>query len=240
MLPDAHMIRTGFKRGTSMIPSFPRWVWAWAALLPAVAGSTNAVALLTLRHSGVTHLTGMSTEAGIGIGAGDMGLLLHAAAIIGLFTFGCTLSSALARGPRWIPSASIATLIFTVAILLVIASRVIKPAPASGLMVCALALGVQNGTTSLTTGAVLRTSHLTGMFTDIGIALGQRTWAGPVDSRRVAVCALVISSFVLGAVVGAVMYERWEGNALLGSAALAAVVAVLSAGLCLRRRLSES
>jgi uncharacterized membrane protein YoaK (UPF0700 family) len=122
----------------------------------------------------------------------------------------------------------------------VIASRVIKPAPASGLMVCALALGVQNGTTSLTTGAVLRTSHLTGMFTDIGIALGQRTWAGPVDSRRVAVCALVMSSFVLGAVVGAVMYERWEGNALLGSAALAAVVAVLSAGLCLRRRLSES
>jgi hypothetical protein len=39
--------------------------------------------------------------------------------------------------------------------------------PARAAWLCALAIGLQNGTTSFVTGAVLRTSHLTGMFTDL-------------------------------------------------------------------------
>ena len=223
-----------------MIPSFPRWVWTWAALLPAVAGSTNAIALLTLRHSGVTHLTGITTEAGIGVGSGDFSLLLHAMGVIGLFTLGCATSSVASRGPRWNPSTSASLLIAAVAILLLLASQIVMSDPTLGLMICALAVGIQNGTTSLVSGAVLRTSHLTGMFTDLGIALGQRSWKGPVDARRVAVCAVVISSFVAGAVTGAVMYERCRGKTLILSAALAAITAALSFRHRVRSRVMES
>lgn len=207
-----------------MVPHFPRWIWSWAALLPAVAGSVNATALLSLRHVGVTHLTGISTEAGIGLGAGDVDLLAHAAGVIASFTLGCAMSATVARGPRWTPSIAAAGLLFGVALLLSVASLLLPERPWLGVMLCAGAMGIQNGLTSALSGALLRTSHLTGMFTDLGIALGQKARGAPVDARRVAVCLTVITSFVVGAVTSAMAYATWQGRCLSLSAAFAAVV----------------
>jgi uncharacterized membrane protein YoaK (UPF0700 family) len=208
-----------------MIPPFPRWIWWWAILLPAVAGSVNAAALLSLSHGGVTHLTGISTEAGIGLGSGNVALLAHAAGVVALFTGGCALSAWVARGPRWIPSLSATLLLLLVSGLLVLASPKLDTTPWLGIMICAAAMGVQNGTTSVVSGAVLRTSHLTGMFTDLGIALGQRARSGVVDYRRVGICIVVIGSFVIGAVLGTIVFDRWQARSLLGSAVLASAAA---------------
>lgn len=217
-----------------MIPFFPRWIWSWAVLLPLVAGSVNAAALLSLHHGGVTHLTGISTEGAIGLGSGDVALLLHAIGVIALFTISCAFSAWLARGPRWIPSVSAGTLLLAVAALLVVASSVLASTPWLGVMICAAAMGLQNGTTSLVTGAVLRTSHLTGMFTDLGIALGQRLWHGPVDRRRVAVCFTVVASFVCGATGGTLLYLHWHAFALIASAVVSAGVGILTLALARR------
>lgn len=201
-----------------MIPMLPRWIWLWAATLPAVAGSTNAIALLALRHGGVTHLTGISTEGAIGLGTHDVHLLFHAAGVILLFLFGCALSAALLRAPRWTPSAMAACLLILEAMVLAAAAWMLPEAPWLGVTLCAGAMGLQNGLTSLVSGALLRTSHLTGMFTDLGTALGQLAWRGPVDRRRVAVCAVVIVSFATGAAVAAACYARWNGQALIANA----------------------
>lgn len=217
-----------------MIPFFPRWTWSWAVFLPLVAGSVNAAALLSLHHGGVTHLTGISTEGAIGLGSGDLALLLHAVGVIALFTVSCAFSAWLARGPRWIPSVAAGTLLLAVAALLAVASSVMESTPWLGVMICAAAMGLQNGTTSLVTGAVLRTSHLTGMFTDLGIALGQRVWRGPVDRRRVAVCFTVVASFVCGATGGTLLYLRWNAIALVASAIVAAGVGILTLALARR------
>ncbi|NII53983.1 YoaK family protein [Luteibacter sp. SG786] len=217
-----------------MIPFFPRWIWSWAVFLPLVAGSVNAAALLSLHHGGVTHLTGISTEGAIGLGSGDVALLLHAVGVIALFTVSCAFSAWLARGPRWIPSVSAGTLLLAVAALLAVASSVMASTPWLGVMICAAAMGLQNGTTSLVTGAVLRTSHLTGMFTDLGIALGQRLWHGPVDRRRVAVCFTVVASFICGATGGTLLYLRWNATALIVSAAVSAGVGILTLALARR------
>jgi len=217
-----------------MIPFFPRWIWSWAVFLPLVAGSVNAAALLSLHHGGVTHLTGISTEGAIGLGSGNLALLLHAVGVIALFTVSCAFSAWLARGPRWIPSVSAGALLLAVAALLAMASSVMASTPWLGVMICAAAMGLQNGTTSLVTGAVLRTSHLTGMFTDLGIALGQRAWRGPVDRRRVAVCFTVVASFICGATGGTLLYLRWHAFALIASAVVSAGVGVLTLALARR------
>ncbi|UPG84615.1 DUF1275 domain-containing protein [Luteibacter aegosomatis] len=208
-----------------MIPPVPRWIWPWAVLLPAVAGSVNAAALLALNHGGVTHLTGISTEGAIGLGSGNVALIVHAVGVIALFTGGCAVSAWIARGPRWIPSVSAAVLLLLVSALLVSASALLDTTPWLGVMVCAAAMGVQNGTTSVTSGAVLRTSHLTGMFTDLGIALGQTARRGIVDRRRVAICLIVTASFIVGAVLGTVLFDRWQARGLLVSALLATTAA---------------
>lgn len=211
-----------------MIPSFPGWIWLWAAALPAVAGSTNAIALLALRHGGVTHLTGISTEGAIGLGTQDAHLLFHAVGVILLFLFGCALSAGLLRAPRWTPSAMAVWVLILEAMVLAAAAWILPETPWLGVTLCAGAMGLQNGMTSLVSGALLRTSHLTGMFTDLGTALGQLTWRGPVDRRRVAVCAVVIGSFVTGAALAAACYARWNGQALIANAVGVMAVAAVT------------
>ncbi|NID14100.1 DUF1275 domain-containing protein [Luteibacter yeojuensis] len=196
----------------------------------------NAVALLSLRHGGVTHLTGISTEAAIGLGSGDYSLLIHAMGVVALFTGGCAISALVSRGPRWTPTAQSAALLFAVAGVLCMASWLMTARPSVGIMLCAFAMGLQNGSTSLTSGAVIRTSHLTGMFTDLGIAFGQRSWGGPVDRRRVTICLTVVLCFVAGATVGTMLYGAWQGRSLLFSSAMAALAAALTLGLSLRTR----
>ncbi|MDQ0008052.1 uncharacterized membrane protein YoaK (UPF0700 family) [Luteibacter jiangsuensis] len=183
-------------------------------MLPFAAGATNAIALLALRHGGVTHLTGISTEAAIGIGTADVWLLLHALAIMGLFTLGCAVSAWVIRSERWARGAASVAVLGSEAALLALAAHTLDANSTIGTCLCSLAIGLQNGASSLVTGAVLRTSHLTGMFTDLGIALGQRLRGAAYDPRRAGICVVVIGTFIAGGACGAVLFGPWSGRAL--------------------------
>jgi len=209
-----------------MIPAFPRWVWAWAIALPWMAGWVNTVALLALHHGGVTHLTGISTEGAIGLATGDLHLLGHAAAILGLFTIGCAISAWIVRGERWTRTRAAGGMLLGEGVLLSVAATIVDTRPVLGTCLCALAIGFQNGTSSLVTGAVLRTSHLTGMFTDLGIAIGQALRGARFDPRRARICLVVIASFISGGIAGALVFQTWSGHALWLAAMLAIVAGV--------------
>jgi uncharacterized membrane protein YoaK (UPF0700 family) len=61
---------------------------------------------------------------------------------------------------------------------------------------------------------VLRTSHLTGMFTDLGIAMGQRWRGAAFDPRRTRLCVAVIGAFIAGGACGALLFGSCSGRAL--------------------------
>jgi len=217
-----------------MIPAFPRWIWLWAITLPFVAGAVNASALLALQHGGVTHLTGVSTEAALGMASADAALLGHAGLVIGLFTAGCAISAWCIRAERWRASQAAALMLLLEAMLLCAAAWSIDVYPPRAAWLCALAIGLQNGTTSFVTGAVLRTSHLTGMFTDLGITLGQWLRGAALDVRRAQVSVLVITCFIAGATAGAVLHAGHPRAGLLLPAALAIVNAAMTMYWCRR------
>ena len=228
--PCAARAKLGHFRTLSMpmIPPFPRWVWSWAAALPFAAGATNAIALLALHHGGVTHLTGISTEGAIGIGTGNLPLLLHAAAIMSSFTIGCMVSAWTIRSERWARGRACVAVLATEGALLLLAAHLLDDSPTAGTCLCALAIGLQNGASSLVTGAVLRTSHVTGMFTDLGIVLGQRLRGAAYDRRRAWLCAVVIVTFVAGGIAGAALAGAWTGRALWLPAGVTFVMAAMT------------
>ncbi|MBP9155881.1 MAG: DUF1275 domain-containing protein, partial [Xanthomonadales bacterium] len=55
---------------------------------------------------------------------------------------------------------------------------------------------------------VLRTSHLTGMFTDLGISLGHVLRGSGYDKRRLQLCLIVISAFFIGGIASALLFAR--------------------------------
>jgi hypothetical protein len=72
----------------------------------------------------------------------------------------------------------------------------------------------------------VRTTHLSGMFTDMGIYLGHALRGLPVDGKRLRLCATIISGFLVGGVAGAMAFGGLGYSALYIPAGLTAGVAL--------------
>lgn len=93
-------------------------------------------------------------------------------------------------------------------------------------------MGLQNATITKISGATIRTTHVTGMVTDIGIELGKIVYrnrladADPVvgDRAKLGMLASLVGLFFLGGVIGAAGF-LWIGFAFLVPTALVLLVA---------------
>ena len=206
-----------------MISKLPRWVWTGAWALAFIAGMVNVVGLLGFEHQAVTHLTGTTSMLAAAL---DKTAALHFAAIIGSFLAGTVLSgfliqdSTLQLGRRYGVALLLESLLLAIAVPLLHRNSVV------GIYVASCACGLQNAMVSTYSGAVVRTTHLSGMFTDLGIFLGHALRGLPVDARRVRLCFLVISGFLVGGIAGATAFHRFSYSALFIPAGLTATTAL--------------
>ncbi|WP_228851762.1 YoaK family protein [Aegicerativicinus sediminis] len=97
------------------------------------------------------------------------------------------------------------------------------------LIVCSLlfAMGLQNSFVTKISNAVVRTTHLTGLFTDLGIELSQLFFSKthPNQDKLKATIKLriyIISFFFIGGLIGGYLYTRmhWRLNTLIFGAAV--------------------
>lgn len=209
-----------------MMQRLPRWVEWGGFLLAMNAGFVNAVGVLGFRHQAVSHLTGISTYFSIELVNQDVWQVLHLLWVILFFVLGAILSGvligneALKIGRRyhvalWIEAGFLAAAVW-----------LLNHGWQSGQWLASAACGLQNAMTSTFSGAVVRTTHVSGLFTDIGIALGLRLRGQAVDRRRLLLYSLLIAGFICGGVLGAWAYVHWHFNALLLPAAHVATLSL--------------
>lgn len=210
-----------------MITKLPPWVWTGAWMLAFIAGSVNVIGLLGFEHQAITHLTGNTSLLAESIALLDMRAIAHFGALILAFVAGCAISgiiiqdSTLQLGRRYGVALLLASALLFLSIPLLRAGNVL------GMYSAACACGLQNAMASTYSGAVIRITHVSGMFTDLGIFLGHALRGLPVDARRLRLCLLVISAFLCGGVVGAVSFQRFGYTALALPASLTAAGSLL-------------
>ena len=95
-----------------------------------------------------------------------------------------------------------------------------------GMWLAAMACGLQNAMVSTYSGSVVRTTHLSGMFTDLGIGLGHLIRGMPLPMRRLTLSGLIISGFLAGGILGAWAFGVWRYHALLIPSALTGLTGV--------------
>ena len=87
-------------------------------------------------------------------------------------------------------------------------SLIAKEIFAGGLL---FAMGLQNSLVSMVSGSVVRTTHLTGTFTDLGIELGQLFQKTAEDKKvlksRIKLRSAIIFFFMCGALAGAYLFK---------------------------------
>ncbi|MEO5714969.1 MAG: YoaK family protein [Luteolibacter sp.] len=209
-----------------MISMLPRWVWAGAWALAFIGGMVNVVGLLGFEHQAVTHLTGTTSMLAAALADLDGAAAIHFAAIIGSFVAGTVLSGFLIRDSTLQLGRRYGVALLLESFLLCAAVPLLKHHNIIGIYSASCACGLQNAMMSTYSGAVIRTTHISGMFTDLGIFLGHTLRGLPVDLRRLRLCFLVISGFLVGGILGAVAFRRLSYSALFIPAALTTITSL--------------
>lgn len=207
-----------------MLSKLPLWVWVGTWVLAFNAGMVNVVGLLGFEHQPITHLTGTTSLLAAAIAGLDLKMVLHLLAVIGSFLSGTVLSgllvqdSSLKLGRRY----SVALLLES--FLLCAAIPLLQGHNRIGVYFAASAIGLQNAIVSTYSGSVVRTAHVTGMFTDLGISLGHVLKGIPVDRLRLRLCVNIITGFLCGGIAATVAFRFIAYSSL-------AIPAVLTLGL---------
>lgn len=215
---------------------------ALATLLATIAGAANAGGFIALGEY-ASHMTGYLSQTADGIALGKIGMALQALGAIAAFLGGAafaTLLMAWARLTR--PHLAVAApLAAQGAVFLLIAALGAADAPVwAELYPLCVVMGLQNATITKISGAVIRTTHATGMVTDLGIEIGRmaaHARLGPgvkrPDRRKARLFARILLSFLAGGIVGAFGYG-WAGAAFSAPLGLLALAPALP-WLALRR-----
>jgi uncharacterized membrane protein YoaK (UPF0700 family) len=111
-------------------------------------------------------------------------------------------------------------------VLLFVAIFLFKQQQIAGALLAAMACGLQNAMATTFSGSVVRTTHLSGMFTDLGIGLGHFVRGMALPTRRLALSALIISSFFTGSVIGAWLFRHLGYDALAVPATLTGLTGI--------------
>lgn len=211
-------------------PKYGRIGHAVAALgggwLAFVAGYVDAV-FFRLSALTVTHVTGTSARLGGDVATGELGDALAVVGLIGAFIVGAMVSglvvgvSSLRSGRRY----GVAMLIEGA--LLGMAAFVYPHSAMNAAYLAAAAAGLQNAMASTYMGLIVRTTHLTGIATDIGFFLGSWVRGRRHEVWRLALLVMLMVGFLAGAVVGT-LGAGWMGTHALwpvaGSVTLAGAV----------------
>ena len=180
----------------------PRWVWIGAGSLACVAGMVNVVGYLGFEHQAVTHLTGTTSLFGAALASGDTRAALHLLGVAAAFLAGAALSGMIIQDSTLLLGRRYGVALTIEAILLVLAVPLFERQQIAGALMAAMACGLQNAMATTYSGAVVRTTHLSGMFTDLGIGLGHALRGLPLQKRRLLLCGLIISCFLAGGIAG--------------------------------------
>jgi uncharacterized membrane protein YoaK (UPF0700 family) len=197
-----------------------------AITLSWIAGYTNLITVLTCGQV-TSHMSGATSEVGRDLVQGDWRRLGYLLLLVAAFVVGALVSgvvSDVGKALRWqsiyvLPMAIEALLlaIFAVGVELHDAARIETGGAFVWMtLVAAAAMGLQNATITRISGGVVRTTHVTGVLTDLGLETAHLlAWLvrgrpaeahpnplGPSSAKRLALLASIAGAFAVGAGVG--------------------------------------
>lgn len=209
-----------------MITRLPRWVLLGGLLLAFIGGMVNAGGYLSFYHQAVTHMTGTTTLLGIAFADGNAGDIVKFGSVALSFLAGAALSGLIIRDSTLRLGRRYGIALCVESAMLFFATPLMAASHESGLWLCAAACGLQNAMASSYSGAVVRTTHVSGLYTDLGMFFGQWLRGIPQDGRRVRLYVVLVLGFLGGGMATAWLFPRFGEYSLLAPAALTGLVGV--------------
>lgn len=200
------------------------WFYVGGFALAAIAGCINAVGFLGAHHQAVSHMSGNVTMLGLELTSQSTALAWRTFSVLVAFFFGCLLSGFILRQSTVRVGRRYGVVLAIESALLFGATHFLRQNLYLGEYLAAVACGLQNAMATSYSGTLVRTTHVTGMVTDLGIACGHMLRRQPVDWRRFQICGLLLTGFFAGGYYGALTFTRLGYDTLLFPATFAGCI----------------
>ena len=213
--------------------------------LAFIAGAANAGGFLAVGQY-TSHMSGIVSALGDNLSVGDFGLVIAGLSSLAAFTTGAATSAILINwGRRRRAQSEYALPLMLEAVLLLVFGLLGSNlennrflfVPATVGLLCYV-MGLQNAIITKISKAEIRTTHMTGIVTDIGIELGKLFYwnvseSGPgvtavrADRSRLRLLASLLGMFFIGGLAGALGFKYVGFISTLPLSAMLVVLAVV-------------
>ena len=190
-----------------------RFLLPGAVALTATAGYINSV-VLGFFHTPVSHMTGAVAHLGMDLASGHGADAWASFSIMMGFVAGALLSGIIVGALKLVPNRRYGAVMMVEGGLLVLATALLTQRTRWGLPTVALACGLQNAMTSSYCGLMIRTTHVTGTVTDVGVMLGHWLRHGQIEWWKLRFLSWLVFGFAAGGWIGAMAHQRFGPGCL--------------------------
>lgn len=186
--------------------TLPVWVQLSAFFLAFNAGMVNALGLLNIWHQTVSHMTGNVSMLAIAIVHGQLMHAIYIICVILSFVLGSLYSGYLLGSSHFQLGRRYGIPLSLSALCIFLCWLFIPYYPRYALLWACVGMGMQNAMVSHYKGAIIRTTHLTGLLTDLGLNFGYLLRGLPVEKRRIILLLLILIGFLCGGILVTWLY----------------------------------
>lgn len=198
------------------------WVIAGGCALTFLSAAANAGFLIELGTS-ISHLTGDVTKVAVELTQGNhriTRMALHLLwATVG-FLLGASVAGYAIHHPNLEISRPYGRAVIAIGLCMLIAHGFLHTQPLISVTLASFACGFQNALATHYRGMILRTTHITGLLTDLGTNIGMRLKGHSIASWKILIPILLVCHFFLGSVLGAILVQQFPRTFLLYVASL--------------------
>lgn len=193
----------------------PLWIQLGAFMLALNAGMINVIGLITLLHQSVSHMTGNASMLAISIIQGDLSNIIFLILVILSYVLGSSYSGFILGNSHFQMGRRYGLPLSLMTAFIILSWYFIQDYPRYGLLWACAAMGIQNAMVSHYQGAIIRTTHLSGVLTDLGLALGYLFRGLHVEKKRIILHLLILFGFILGGIIATGVYPYLKLNTFL-------------------------
>lgn len=210
-----------------MTKTLPSWIECGAFLLVYIAGMINTLGLLGFQHQAVAHITGTLTLLGTSLADNTWKAVWHLTWVVVSFWLGAVLSGIIIQNATLKLGRRYGVALFTEAGLLSFALVALVSGSELGHLLASAACGLQNAMITTYSGAVIRTTHMTGIVTDLGLMIGHWIRGHKIERRKVQLFLILLTGFLCGSISGSLLFKSLNYYALLVPIVMAVLLALV-------------
>lgn len=195
----------------------PKLAVATGCFLAFLSAGVNACYLIGLGTS-VSHLTGDVSRVALNVVEGHEALSLAVFNLVSAtfgFVSGATLAGFFIHHPSIEFTRPYGRAVLAIGVCLAAAHFAFGHAPIASIGIAGLACGFQNALATHYRGIILRTTHVTGILTDLGTNLGMLLKGHQIALWKLSVPVFLVISFFAGSLAGCMAFIMLPRKALL-------------------------